>query len=133
MIWFRTAFLLLATSIILGAFGAHALKNHLAPESLTAWQTGVMYLFIHSIALILTSHLQQTSGCFGANFSWINRLFAFGVLLFSGSIFLLTTKELHGVNVSFIGPLTPIGGVCFIVAWILAAVSFSLKRKNNSQ
>lgn len=128
MKWFRLAFVIIACAVCLGAFGAHALKARLSPEALSAWQTGVLYLFIHSIALILTNIIQQSSNAFGPFYKWINTLLTVGMLLFCGSIFLLTTRELHGMRVTFLGPLTPVGGVCFIAAWLMAAFTYNTKK-----
>jgi uncharacterized membrane protein YgdD (TMEM256/DUF423 family) len=123
MNWLRWAFIFLAAGVVLGAFGAHSLKAKLSADALSAWQTAVMYLLIHSLGLVLLQLADKSMACFGSYLKWINVLIFCGVLCFSGSIFLLTTKELHGCNVRFLGPVTPLGGICFIAAWVMAAVT----------
>jgi uncharacterized membrane protein YgdD (TMEM256/DUF423 family) len=97
----------------LGAFGAHALRDRLAPESLTVYQTGVQYQIIHALALLALSALAERTR-FAAVIGW---LFIFGVLIFSGSLYLLAiTGE------RWLGAITPIGGLCFLSGW--AAFAF---------
>ncbi|MFM7104392.1 MAG: DUF423 domain-containing protein, partial [Flavobacteriales bacterium] len=69
-----------------------------------------------------------SSNAFGPFYKWINTFLTVGMLLFCGSIFLLTTRELHGMRVNFLGPLTPVGGVCFIAAWLMAAFTSNTKK-----
>ena len=102
------------TAIILGAFGAHALKKQLSVEQLESFETGVKYQMYHALFLLFL----------GMN-TFINekvkkvvfQLVVFGVFFFSGSIYLLTTKAITGVDFKFIGIVTPIGGVLLIMAW----------------
>ena len=106
------------TAVILGAFGAHGLEAQLSADRLESYHTGVRYQFYHAFALILLgafAHrlpkgLHRAAGwCFGL-----------GVLLFSCSIYLLATRDLLGIsNWTFLGPITPIGGLLFIVGWTL--------------
>jgi len=102
------------TGVMLGAFGAHALRARLAPEMLAVYQTAVGYQLWHALALIgvglLSFHLPAS-----APLRWAGALLALGILLFSGSLYLLT---LGGVRA---GLVTPAGGVCWIVAWALLA------------
>jgi uncharacterized membrane protein YgdD (TMEM256/DUF423 family) len=110
---------LLATlGVILGAFGAHVLKTRLSPENLQVFETGVRYQMYHSLALILLFIIGQKINSSYINYSgWF---FVVGIFLFSGSIFLLATRELLGIESwkSFLGPITPFGGMCFILGWI---------------
>lgn len=102
------------TAIILGAFGAHALKKFLSVEQLTSYETGVKYQMYHALFLILISIVPFISK------KSKNLIFYFtfvGVLLFSGSIYLLVTKNISGIDFSAFGILTPIGGLLLIVAW----------------
>ena len=108
--------------VILGAFGAHALKVRLTVDQLSSWNTGVQYLFIHALGLIVITHIHSVRPFAAHMYAWICVCFIFGIVAFSGSIFLLTTRELHGFDVSFLGPVTPIGGISFIAAWALAAI-----------
>ena len=102
------------TAIILGAFGAHALKKQLTVEQLGSFETGVKYQMYHALFLLflgmntfLNEKVKKT----------VFQLVIFGVFFFSGSIYLLTTKQITGVDFKFIGIVTPIGGVLLIMAW----------------
>lgn len=109
-------------AVILGAFGAHALKQRLAETALQTFETGVRYQMYHAFAILaavwlaerLHSGLPLTAG-------W---LFVAGVVLFSGSIYLLATRTLLGIESwAWLGPVTPLGGLCFIAGWIVLAVA----------
>jgi len=102
------------TAIILGAFGAHALKKQLSIEQLGSFETGVKYQMYHALFLLflgmntfLNEKVKKT----------VFQLVIFGVFFFSGSIYLLTTKAITGVDFKFIGIVTPIGGAFLIVGW----------------
>ena len=102
------------TAIILGAFGAHALKKYLSVEQLTAFETGVKYQMYHALFLLflaLNTLLDEKAK------KTVFQLVIFGVFFFSGSIYLLTTKAITGVDFKFIGIVTPIGGALLILAW----------------
>ena len=118
--------LLGALSVILGAFGAHALKAIISEKSLATFETGVRYQFYHVIALLITGILYKE---FTNNFLlWAGRLFFLGVLLFSGSLYFLTFIEIGELNsLKWIGAITPIGGVCFIFGWIFLTIGISKK------
>ena len=99
-------------SVMLGAFAAHGLKNRLSEPLLNTFQTGVQYQMYHSLALILLVILYrqapQSLLLYSAGF-----MFA-GIILFSGSLYMLALTQ-----IKWFGPITPIGGVCFIVGWAL--------------
>jgi len=101
--------------IILGAFGAHALKEIIETEQLISYETGVRYLNYHGLAL-LGLGLSNDKLPIG---KWTARFMITGVLLFSGSIFLLSLQAPIGMNLKFLGPVTPIGGLFMIISWIL--------------
>lgn len=110
----RVAALMGMIAIILGAFGAHALKKQLSVEQLTAFETGVKYQMYHALFLLflgLNSLLDEKAK------KMVFQLVIFGVIFFSGSIYLLTTKAITGVDFKFIGIVTPIGGALLILAW----------------
>ena len=112
------AAVLAATTIALGAFGAHGLKSIVSAESLTTFETGVRYQVYRVIALLvigLSAQVPLTTK------KWVLRFFCFGMLFFSGSIYLLALKEQLPFSVSFLGPITPIGGLLFILGWIRLA------------
>ncbi|MGB0929663.1 MAG: DUF423 domain-containing protein [Chitinophagales bacterium] len=114
--------LLAALAVIFGAFGAHGLKARISPEHLQVFETGVKYQFYHTFAIIMTALLlEKFSHAFTTYAAYC---FIVGIVLFSGSLYLLATRALLGIeNLSLIGPMTPIGGLFFIVGWVLLAVS----------
>lgn len=105
-----------ALGVMLGAFGAHGLKDKLSEEMLKVWQTGVEYHFYHTFALLTVGllALKFQSGLLTSS-GWS---FLVGILIFSGSLYALS---LSGVKI--LGAITPIGGLAFIVGWILLAVT----------
>lgn len=102
-------------AVILGAFGAHALKARLTESALSAYQTGVSYQMYHALALILTGVLMLHYRELAA-LDWAARLFLAGIILFSGSLYLLTLTDMR-----WLGPVTPLGGLCFIAGWAMLA------------
>jgi uncharacterized membrane protein YgdD (TMEM256/DUF423 family) len=112
------AALLGAVTVALGAFGAHALKKYVGPESISTFETGVRYQFYHVFALLAVGILYQHFPGKLMHYSGI--LFIIGIILFSGSLYLLTyLKATETVGLRGIGAITPFGGVCFIAGWIL--------------
>ncbi len=102
------------TSIILGAFGAHAFKKLLSVEKLTSFETGVRYQMYQALALlILGFSLSFSSGLE----RWAGWGIIIGTFLFSVSIYFLAFSEYWNVNLKFLGPVTPIGGVFMIIGW----------------
>ena len=101
-------------AIVLGAFGAHGLKQYLSVEQLTAFETGVKYQMYHAFFLLF---LGMNSMLTAKSKKVIFRLVLSGVILFSGSIYVLTTKAISGIDFKFIGIVTPIGGTLLIAAW----------------
>lgn len=108
-------------AIILGALGAHALSVRLTPDQLASFKTGTTYHIFHSIVLLLIGLSgdkidRKASGV-------LTTLFSLGIVLFSGSIYILSTKDLLGTQaLSFIWPVTPIGGLTFISGWLMIAI-----------
>ena len=107
---------LMSLAVALGAFGAHALKARLAPDMLAIWQTGVTYHAWHALALLaiglMMLHLPASVALRSA--AW---LFAAGIVLFAGSLYLLALGA-----PKWVGAITPFGGIAFIAGWIVAAV-----------
>jgi len=118
---FITASIFGAIAVIAGAFGAHGLQGKLKPQDLHVWDTAVQYQFYHVFALLGLAGLSRyqtrlIKDCY--------YLFSVGILLFSGSLYLLAARELIGWEwLNVIGPVTPIGGVLFIGGWITMAVA----------
>ncbi|WP_026904031.1 DUF423 domain-containing protein [Pedobacter glucosidilyticus] len=105
-----------ALAVILGAFGAHALKKILSVDSLDVWHTAVQYHFYHTFALLFLSTFARYKNAL-INFS--SYCFTGGILLFSGSLYILSLKDYMGWDgASFLGPVTPIGGLLFILGWL---------------
>ncbi len=110
--------LLGAFAVALGAFGAHALKQKLGAEELSVYQTGVQYQFYHVVAIFVVASLY---GKFHRPaILWAGRFFIAGIFLFSGSLYLITyLKAFGGIAAKWLGPITPIGGLFFILGWLL--------------
>lgn len=117
--------LLGASAVGIGAFGAHGLKPLLTPDQLQSYKTAVEYQFIHVLAMLFVI-LWSTQNSKFTTIIW--SLFLTGIFLFSGSVYLLTTKDIHQMPISFIGPITPIGGICFMLGWILLSIQ-ALQKK----
>ncbi|MGI4751378.1 MAG: DUF423 domain-containing protein [Janthinobacterium lividum] len=104
-------------AVLTGAFGAHALKSKLEPAQLEVWHTAVQYQFYHVFALLFLSTLNTLNNNL---LEWSYYLFTFGIVLFSGSLYLLATRQVLGWNwLRFLGPVTPLGGLFFILGWIM--------------
>ncbi len=108
--------LLGALAVVFGALGAHALKSVLDSSALESFETGVRYQMYHAIVLLVLAKLFTYES---KSQVWMYRLMLWGVLLFSGSIYLLTFDEWMGVKLSFLGPVTPLGGLLMIAGWIM--------------
>jgi uncharacterized membrane protein YgdD (TMEM256/DUF423 family) len=108
---------LIALATVLGAFGAHALKAHLSTDKLQVYETAVRYHFFHSLGLLAIGVLLRSAD--GELLRWSAILVLAGVILFSGSLYLLTFGAPR-----FLGVVTPLGGVALIAGWTLFAVTF---------
>lgn len=121
-----TAALLGMVAIILGAFGAHALKKILTPEQLISFETGVRYQMYQAFFLFF---LATQNDILEKTKKTIFTLILSGTFFFSGSIYLLSTMGITGVNFKPIGFITPIGGVLLILAWGMLGYSIIQSRK----
>ena len=113
-------------AVVLGAFGAHGLKESISPADLATFEIGVRYQFYHAFALLavgLLLYLRRTS-----LLPWAAWLFLGGILLFSGSLYVLALSELLGIDAAWAGPVTPLGGLLFIAGW--ACLLLSTFQKN---
>lgn len=113
-------------AIILGAFGAHALKKVLSVAQLSTFETGVRYQMYHALFLLVIGTIKEVSQKAKKT---IYYLVIFGVILFSGSIYLLATNSLTAINFKTIGFVTPIGGALLILAWSVFLFQ-SVKKKS---
>jgi uncharacterized membrane protein YgdD (TMEM256/DUF423 family) len=105
----------MALGVAAGAFGAHGLREQVSPEMLAVWKTGASYHMLHALALVLLGAGLQDRISRPQLCGW---LFTVGILLFAGSLYLLTLTG-HG----WLGAITPLGGLCFISAWMVMALS----------
>ncbi len=110
-------------AVVLGAFGAHSLAGILAEKQLDTFKTGSQYHFYHTLALLGVAILLRNKPEH-KYLKWAARFFLIGILLFSGSLYLLACKDIFqlGAMTKIIGPVTPIGGLCFIIGWIMLAL-----------
>lgn len=103
--------------VALGAFGAHGLKNRVTPDMLVVWQTGVQYHLVHALGLlligILCHLLPETSLVRSAGWFLLS-----GTVLFSGSLYVMVLSDIRAL-----GMITPLGGVAFLVGWLLLAIA----------
>ncbi len=122
-IWIQLGGIFGGLSVLMGAFGAHSVKDHLTPQKLDVFHTASHYMFYHSLALVLVGLLALQAG--EQDRKKINRagkFFAAGILLFCGSLYILAFD-----GPRYFGPITPIGGLSFIIGWFLLAFSLSKK------
>ncbi len=105
-----------ALGVVLGAFGAHALRGSIEPRLMETFQTAVQYQLIHALALLLVS---LTIGWLGQSLSFDISAYAFmaGIILFSGSLYGLVLTDIR-----WLGPVTPLGGLCLIIGWLALLV-----------
>jgi uncharacterized membrane protein YgdD (TMEM256/DUF423 family) len=113
--FFLIASLLGSLSVALGAFGAHALRDRIEASLLANYQTGVSYMFYHTLALFIVV-LALTRWPGSSQPIWAGWLFLVGIFFFSGSLFLMAFTGMR-----WLGAITPIGGVAFIAGWLLLA------------
>mgnify|MGYP001491658589 CR=1 FL=1 len=111
------------TAVALGALGAHMLKDLLSESELHSFETGVRYQLFHAITLlILALNTEKFNHHLKKSFILMNA----GICLFSFSIYILSIQNAIGISLSFLGPITPIGGLLLIASWIL--LFFSIKK-----
>jgi uncharacterized membrane protein YgdD (TMEM256/DUF423 family) len=113
-------------AVMLGAFGAHGLKKLVAPETVATFQTGVQYQMYHAFALLIIGILYERLP--HALLQWAGILFISGIVLFSGSLYLLVAlKAAQKTGLGPVGIITPVGGLLFIAGWVLVVMAL-LKR-----
>ena len=110
-----------ALAVMIGAFGAHALKARLTPELLSVYETGVQYHFWHSLALLavglLALQLPDSRALIASGITFI-----VGIILFSGSLYLLASTDIRQLGFMPVGLITPFGGMSFIIGWLLLLI-----------
>jgi uncharacterized membrane protein YgdD (TMEM256/DUF423 family) len=110
--------------VALGALGSHALSGKITEEALKSYMISIRYMLFHGIVLLFLSALPFIEA---PKKERLALLLVIGVVVFSGSILLLSTKAIHGLNISWLGPVTPIGGLLLLGAW--AYVCFLLGKE----
>ena len=103
-------------AVALGAFGAHGLADKLEPKYLDIWKTGVTYQMFHATGIFVIG-LLLSKVTNSPQFTWAGWLMLLGIILFSGSLYVLSLTK-----IGILGAITPLGGVCFLVAWILIII-----------
>jgi uncharacterized membrane protein YgdD (TMEM256/DUF423 family) len=116
MNWAAIGAVLLALAVMLGAFGAHGLKDRLSEYSLSVYEKAVFYHFIHALGLLLVALLAKTGTVSQAGANRSGWLLSIGIVIFSGSLYALAVS-----GVRILGAVTPIGGIALIAAWLLLA------------
>jgi len=119
------AALLGALAVALGAFAAHGLQGQLTERLLQVFQIGVQYQFYHVFALLFTGLMQQRRNSAGLKLASV--LFLLGILVFSGSLYVLALSGVH-----WLGAITPLGGSAFIAGWLVLAFSIFTQSKENA-
>lgn len=117
----KTAAVLGALSVILGAFAAHSLKQIMAADVLQIFETAVRYQFYHVFVLLATGILYATFP--GKLMEWAGRFFIAGIVLFSGSLYLLCYAKHNELALNWLGAITPVGGAAFITGWIMLFIA----------
>jgi len=120
--FFRTAAIIAMISVMLGAFGAHALKEHLTEQALASFQTATTYMMTHAVALFIVGmmyrHYKKKAMVWSGNF------FVMGIIMFSGSIYLRIALSYLGYDkLTIVNIITPVGGVLFILGWLMLFIS----------
>ncbi|CAA0333902.1 MULTISPECIES: DUF423 domain-containing protein [Alteromonas] len=113
-------------AVILGAFAAHGLKGVLTAQQLSTFETGVRYQMYHALAVLLLPALSNYISS-----KWVNRValcFVIGCVLFSGSLYALSIS-----GIKWFGPITPLGGLFFIIGWALLLVGLLVTGNTDSQ
>lgn len=105
-----------ALAVMLGAFGAHALRGKLEPRMLEVYETAVRYQFYHALALLLVALLARQITA--TALTWSGWCFAGGTVLFCGSLYVLSLR-----HIAWLGPVTPLGGLLFIAGWLALALA----------
>lgn len=116
MNWIATGAICLALGVILGAFGAHGLKNRLDAYSMEVYEKAVFYHMIHALGMLIVAVLPKSGVLSESSGAWVCGLLLAGIVLFSGSLYLLAVT-----GVRILGAITPLGGLSFIAAWLMLA------------
>jgi uncharacterized membrane protein YgdD (TMEM256/DUF423 family) len=116
MNWTAIGAVFLALAVMLGAFGAHGLKDRLSEYSMSVYEKAVFYHFIHALGLLIVALLAKAGSLSAGGANRVGWLLSIGIVIFSGSLYALA---ISGVRV--LGAITPLGGIAFIAAWAMLA------------
>jgi len=116
MNWSATGATALALAVILGAFGAHGLKDRLDAYSTSVYEKAVFYHFIHALGVLIVSLMPKSGYLTQSQAAWICGLLTAGIVLFSGSLYVLAVSR-----ITILGAITPFGGLSFIAGWLMLA------------
>jgi uncharacterized membrane protein YgdD (TMEM256/DUF423 family) len=116
MNWSATGAVALALAVILGAFGAHGLRDRLDANSRGVYETAVLYHFFHALGLLIVSLMPKSGFLTQSQASWVCGLLGLGIVLFSGSLYVLAITR-----IPMLGAITPFGGMAFIAGWLILA------------
>lgn len=116
MNWTAIGAVLMGLAVALGAFGAHGLRNRLDAYSMSVYEKAVFYHFVHALSILLVAALARTNAISLAGQTRVCFLLAIGIIVFSGSLYALAVS-----GVRMLGAITPIGGIAFIIGWVLLA------------
>jgi uncharacterized membrane protein YgdD (TMEM256/DUF423 family) len=116
MNWSMTGAVMLALAVILGAFGAHGLRGRLDDYSMSVYEKAVFYHFIHALGILIVSILPKTGTVPQGPMATVCAVLFVGILIFSGSLYLLAITGNR-----WLGAITPIGGLAFIIGWLMLA------------
>jgi len=114
ILWIRIASILMFLAVGLGAFGAHAIRGKISDYYLEVYKTAVLYQFIHALGLFAVAWLSGLSA--DPKIIWAGILMLAGIVIFSGSLYVLSLT-----GIKWLGAFTPIGGLCFLISWVLLA------------
>ncbi|MEP2936217.1 MAG: DUF423 domain-containing protein [Gilvibacter sp.] len=125
----NTGVILAFLSVVLGAFGAHGLKDLASPEAIQSFTTGVRYEMYHALALLFLSLLSiDQKGILRAYY-----FFVIGIVLFSGSIYALTAASIFDKSLGMFALLTPIGGLCLLIGWAILFITLLKNSQSKSK
>ena len=120
---YRFAAILGGLGVILGAFGSHWLRSKVDMNMADAYKTGITYHLVHVLVMFITLLLGDMGKL--KNAVPTARFFALGIILFSGSLYIMSFAKAFGSNFSFLGPVTPMGGMAFIIGWIYMFINLN--------
>jgi uncharacterized membrane protein YgdD (TMEM256/DUF423 family) len=109
-------------AVVLGAFGAHGLQKATTDSTiLHSYQTAVQYQLYHALALFVVAILMQRQP--STQLKWAGICFSAGTILFSGSLYLITYLKINALSTGWVGPVTPIGGLFFVIGWVFLLIA----------